>query len=448
VTIATVAAAPSRGHLLKILGVTFGVAVAIGQIIGSGILRSPSIIAGEVPGIALILGLWVAGAIQVSLAANLGAELGTAIPRTGGGYNYVRRAMGDIFGLVVGWTDWLANMAGAAAASVSFAEFLPLLVPAAGAHKLAVALSLQVALYVANITGLREGRALQELTSFVKAAMLLVFIVAAVVLLAPAEAQTILSSPVAFKWANLILAYQLVMGAYAGWNTPLYFAGENEAPEKSIPRAMFYGIALTAALYLGVNWALLHAVGTQGVAASPLPFSVALSRIGGGAPATLFALTALITVASCSNACIMAAPRVLFALGSDHLLPRAFTRVNVGGSPTIAYIMTALGTLALAASGTFALVFGLIATLNAASGLLVDVSYWVLRVKEPKLPRPFRAFGYPVLPMIPVLLDGALVVLFTTADYIGGLVALGLGLLCIPFAFVAHRARRAAAAIG
>src|SRR5690242_11048492 len=71
VTIATVAAAPSRGHLLKILGVTFGVAVAIGQIIGSGILRSPSIIASEVPGIALILGLWVLGAIQISLAANL-----------------------------------------------------------------------------------------------------------------------------------------------------------------------------------------------------------------------------------------------------------------------------------------------------------------------------------------------------------------------------------------
>jgi APA family basic amino acid/polyamine antiporter len=179
-----------------------------------------------------------------------------------------------------------------------------------------------------------------------------------------------------------------------------------------------------------------------------LPFSVALSRIGGGAPAALFALTALITVASCSNACIMTAPRILFALGSDRLLPRAFTRVNAGGSPTIAYLMSAVGTLGLAASGTFALVFGLIATLNAASGFLVDVAYWVLRVKEPKLPRPFRAFGYPVLPMIPVLVDGALVVLFTTADYTGGLVALGLAFLCVPFAFVAHRARRAAAAIG
>jgi APA family basic amino acid/polyamine antiporter len=346
---------------------------------------------------------------------------------------------------VVGWTDWLANMAGAAAASVSFAEFLPLLVPAAATHKIAVALSLQIALYAANITGLREGRAVQELTSFVKAAMLLVFILVAVFIVAPEEPKTVLSSPVAFQWANLILAYQLIMGAYAGWNTPLYFAAENEAPEKSIPRALFIGIALTAVLYLGVNWALLHALSPAGVAASPLPFSVVLKQIGGGIPAMLFALTALITVASCSNACIMAAPRVLFALARDSLLPNAITRVNTGGSPTVAYVMTAAGTLALAASGTFALVFGLIATLNAASGFLVDIAYWVLRMKEPQLPRPFRAIGYPVLPLIPVLVDGGLVVLFTTADYTGGLVALGLGLVCIPFAIIAHRARKAAA---
>lgn len=90
--------------------------------------------------------------------------------------------------------------------------------------------------------------------------------------------------------------------------------------------------------------------------------------------------------------------------------------------------------------------FGLIGTLNAVSGFLTDISYWVLRVKEPQLPRPYRAVGYRVLPLIPVLVDGALVILFTAADYTGGLVALGLCVLCIPFAFLAHRARRTAMA--
>ncbi len=439
--------APPRNDLLKILGVPFGVAVAVGQIIGSGILRAPSAIAEEVPGIALIVGLWVLGAVQVSLAANLVAEMGTAIPKSGGGYNYARRALGDIGGLVVGWTDWLSNLAGAAAASVSFAEFLPLVVPSAAQHKIAVALALQVAIYAANIMGLREGRALQQVTSFIKAAMLLVFIIAAVLLVAPVEPRTILSSPAAFQWANIVLAYQLIMGAYAGWNTPIYFTGENTAPEKSIPRALFFGILITSSLYVGVNWALLHALGPAGVAASPLPFSVVLSRIGGSIPAVLFAVTAMVTVASCCNACIMAAPRVLYALGSDRLLPRIFAGVNRGGSPAAAFLMTAAGTLGLAATGAFALVFGLIGTLNAASGFLIDISFFVLRFREPQLPRPYRALGYPALTAVPVIVDGSLVLLFTTANYVGGLVAVGLALLCIPFALVARRAQKAAPAV-
>ena len=438
--------AQPRHNLLKILGVTFGVAVAVGQMIGSGILRSPSLIAANVPGVGLIVLLWLLGAIQVSLSANIFAELATALPKSGGAYNYARRAFGDVGGLVVGWTDWLSNIAGAAAASISFAEFLPLVVPAAGAHKIAVALALQLALYTANIAGLREGRAVQQLTSLVKALMLLVFIVAAVIFVAPAEPSTVLANPAVWKYADLILAYQLIMGAYAGWATPCYFTAENVAPGKAIPRALFLGILLTAILYLGVNWALLHALGAHGVAASPLPFTVVLNRFGGAAPSILFALTAMITVASCCNACIMAAPRILFALASDHLLPRMLTTVNGGGSPAVAFVMTAAGTLALAASGTFALVFGLIATLNAVAGVLTDAAFWALRWREPLLARPYRAFGYPVLPAIPILADASIVVLFVSADYTGGLVALAMGVLCIPFAYAAHKARKAALA--
>ena len=432
----------SRQHLLKILGVSFGVAVAIGQTIGSGILRSPSIIAGEVPGMGLILGLWLLGAVQALSSANIVAELGTALPKSGGVYVYARRALGDVGGLVVGWTDWLSNIAGAAAASVSFGEFLPLLWPAAGAHKIAVALALQIALYATNIAGLREGRAVQEVTSFIKAAMLILFIVTAAVIVAPPEPETILSSPVAFHWANIVLAYQLIIGAYAGWNTPINFAGENVAPEKSIPRALLYGILLTGGIYMGVNAALLHTLGTSGVASSPLPFTVVLKSVGGAVPSILFALTAMITVASCCNATIMAASRIIFALASDHLLPHRMAAVNQGGSPFIGFLFSSILSLALAATGAFALVFGLIGTLNTAAGFLVDCSFFVLRRREPGLARPYRAMFYPVLPLLQLCWDGMVLVLFGYADRLGVAVALGLALLCIPFALVARRVRK------
>lgn len=434
----------SNGQLLKILGVTFGVAVAVGNAIGSGILRSPGIIAHEVPGAAIILLLWLLGGVQAALGANMFAEMATALPKTGGPYVFAQRALGDICGLIVGWTVFLSKLAGIAAASVSFAEFMPLVWPAMGGHKIAVAVVMQLALYAANISGLREGRVLQETTSLFKAGMLVVFVLAAVAWIAPAEPATVLSSPGAWQWANIVLAFQLIRGAYSGWDASIYFSGENIDPAKSLPRALLYGVLLTTVLYVGVNAALLHALGAAGVAQSPLPFTTVLNRIGGAVPSMLFAVTAMVTVASCANANVMSAPRVLLALAADGLLPAALTRINKGGSPGPAMLMTAIGSLGLALSGTFALVFGLIATLDTMGGLLIDAAFFVLRWREPGLPRPYRAIGYPVLPALMAAMDLALLFLFASADYVGGAVALGLGLLCIPLAIVARRGRKPA----
>ncbi|HEY2446265.1 MAG TPA: APC family permease [Rhizomicrobium sp.] len=431
-----------RGHLLKILGVSFGVAVSVGQIIGSGILRAPAEIAGEVPGVGLILILWILGAIQAAMMANMFAELSTALPKSGGGYVFAHRAFGDVGGLIYGWADWLSCLAGAAAASVSFAEFLPLVLPAAGGHKIAVAVALQLALYAANIAGLREGRAIQLVTSLVKAAMLFVFILTAILFAAPAEPKTALVSSSLWSVGGIVLAYKLIIGAYAGWATPVYFTGENVEPSRSIPRALFIGIALTGLLYFGINAALLHVLGNRGAAASPLPFTTVLQHFGGDGPSFLFALTAMITVASCANACIMPAPRILYALAQDGLLPRAFGIVNGGGSPTFGFVFSGLVSIGLALSGTFALVFGLIGTLNTALAVLVELGFFVLRRREPHLVRPFRAVGYPWLPGIELGFDVSLLCLIAFADRVGVAVALGLGLLCIPFAIMARRTHR------
>jgi APA family basic amino acid/polyamine antiporter len=177
--------------------------------------------------------------------------------------------------------------------------------------------------------------------------------------------------------------------------------------------------------------------------ASPLPFTTVLGQFAGGIPSALFALTAMVTVASCCNAIIMSAPRIIMALAVDGLLPRIFASVNSGGSPGYAFLLTAAGSLALAMSGTFALVFGLIGTLDTAAGILIDSAFFALRWREPGLPRPFRAIGYPVLPAIPLVIDVVLLILFAGADYVGGAVALGLSLLCIPFAWLARRGPKA-----
>jgi APA family basic amino acid/polyamine antiporter len=158
----------------------------------------------------------------------------------------------------------------------------------------------------------------------------------------------------------------------------------------------------------------------------------------------VFVIGAMVTVTSCANANIMVAPRILFAMSRDQLLPAAFQAVNDGGSPYMGFALTALVSLALAATGGFRLVFGLIGTLNAGAGVITDLTWFVLRKREPHLPRPFRAILAPWLPALLVLIDGSLLVLFAATDRLGGIVAALLCLLCVPLALIARRARHRA----
>jgi amino acid transporter len=336
-----------QGELLRILGVSFGVSVAIGNVIGAGILRAPSLIAAEVPDAWLILALWVIGAVHVATQANVVSELAAALPRAGGAYVYVSRAFGDIGGLAVGWTSFLSNVAGAAALSVAFGDFLGQIWPAASHSSVLTAVVVLLVLFGMNVAGLRQGSVL----------------------------------------------------------------------------------------------ALLSALGVGGVARSVLPFTTVLASVGGAWTAILFGLCAMVTVASSANASIMAAPRILLALARDRLLPRAFASVNRGGSPQLAYLFTAVATIALAASGSFGLVFGLIATLNAAGIILVILGYFVLRRRAPELERPFRAIAHPWLPAVALVSNLVLFVLFLNADWLGAVYALVMLALCVPFALVARRTR-------
>ncbi|MGH7106963.1 MAG: APC family permease, partial [Acetobacteraceae bacterium] len=292
---------------------------------------------------------------------------------------------------------------------------------------------------------------IQAVTSAVKAVMLFLFAIAAFLISTasrhalPAASPVSAASAVIWTWGGLILAYKLVAAAYSGWITPIIFAGENVSPGRSIPRALFLGIALTAVLYIAANAGLLFALGTDGIRASPLPFTTVISWIGGAVPALLFAVTAAIAVASCSNANAMSSSRVLYALAEDGILPRALRTVNAGGSPTLAFLMSGVVSLVLAATGSFALIFGLVATLNIANAVLIELGFFILRRREPELARPYRALGYPWLPALALAIDAAILCFIASADHEGILVAIGLALLCVPFA-VAARARRHIAA--
>ena len=440
--IAIGAPAAARG-LHRTLGIGFGIAVCVGAMVGVGILRSPSLIAGHVPDVFLIAALWVAGGANAILDANVLAELAVLYPKAGGPYVYARRAFGDFGGLAVGWTDWLNNTSGVAVLSIGCAEFAGTLFAPVAQHITLMALALQFLLYAINLRGVRQGAWTQNITSLLK--MLLLFaIIGAIFFAVPqTSAEPAIS---AVSLTGIVLGYTLIVGAYSGWNAPAYFAEEKTEPAKQIPRALFIGVALVTLLYVLFNLALARTLSLAELRATPLPAAVAMKSLFGSAAGSLIACVAILTALSCLNGGIMMASRVLFGLARDRLFVSWGERVNKGGSPDFALLVTAAFSALIAGTGTFETVFLMIGIFVVIVNVMMTLSFFTLRFRDHALERRYRAHGYPVLPLIALALDSCLLIAFIATNPRGALFGTGLLALALPV-WLLLRKRRGAIAI-
>ena len=436
-------AAPTTGHLQLRLGIAFALAVSVGQVIGSGIMRTPGLVADEVPVVWMLLALWALGGLHAMLSANVASELATAIPQAGGGYVPVRAAFGDSMGLLSGWTDWLSNSAAIAALSIACATFLGTIFPVIVPHTAPVAAGFALSIIALNWPGVREGRIAQTVGSFFKVG-LIGGVIAVAFLAEPIPVDqmvTRVSTAPAVGFFAIIAAYQMIYGAYTGWHAPIYFVEEDRNALKNIPRAMVISILVVMAIYLALNLSLLGALDMASLRASDLPVALVIENAFGRSGGVLVALLAIVIVVVAINAIVMASTRILYGLARDGLFLPVAIKVNNGGTPHIALAITAAVAVPLIFTGAFAFLFKLTAALAIFAFFLYELSLFALRWRQPDLPRPFRAIGYPFLPALVCLLDLGLLVAFIAADPISGVYMAGLIAVCIPVGIVLHRRR-------
>jgi len=429
-----------RGHLLRVLGLGFGLAMGVGSMIGGGILRTPGLVVQEVPAWWLLIALWVFGGLHAMLTANVVSEVMTAVPKNGGLYNAVGAAFGDLGALVVAWTDWLIGPAAIAALAIACAEFLTIINPAFQPWTSWIGIGVTAALFALNWAGVREGGLTQAITSLAKV-LLLLGLIATVIMLPSAsnvaDAPAASTKPLTFF--GIIVAYQLITGTYSGWPNPAYFAEEDTQPGSNIPRALFTSLTAVTLLYVAMNVALLYALPIDQLAGTPLPAATVLKRQFGEAGVVFVAAVGAIAAIGIINAQILVATRVLHAMGRDRYIPPVFARVNKGGTPDVAMGLTAVLAMFLTATGQFGTVFLIMGALGIFVLVFVDVAFFKLRISQPNLPRPFHARLYPWLPAIALLLDLGVAIAFVVADLWSGLY-MGLAILaCIPLAMWARR---------
>ena len=412
------AASDRRTELSRGLGLWDSSLLVIGLTVGGGIFLTPSSIAKAVPSEPGILTLWVVGGLLAIIGGLVYSELGAMLPQAGGMYVYFREAFGELPAFLYAWVAyWIIIIGSDAAVAIGFAQYFSVFFPSLGTQNVlatvgpvsisaaqVVAVVLTLVLSATHYVGVKEGARVQGILTSVIVVALLWIAVGGAFAPRPPEVAAVAAaaSPLAaLTMAGIGTALLAIFWTYYGWNEIVAVAGEVANPRRNLPLALILGTGLITLLYVGVNAVFLKAIPVAEMATVEQPGSLASARLFGPWAAILVSLGITAAAAGCASAGLVPAPRIVYALAKDGLFPSAFARVHPRfKTPSFGIVIQAIWMSLLCLSGryeqlyTYATFFVILA--YAATG----VALFVLRRKRPDLPRPYRCWGYPVVPLL------------------------------------------------
>ncbi len=381
-------------NLTRALPSRFALAVAVGGVIGLGILRGPGEIAAVVPEPSLYLALWLFGGLFVLLSTAVGAELLGMTPRSGGAYPLMRRAYGPYAGFVIGWVDWLSFAADLALKAVVIMEFVAILLPETATWQTPLAIIVTTVFAAIQLRGISLGALIQQ---FATAAIGLVIIGLSLVLLivdAPMTGTAELM-PANNGLSDWSLVIAMIIFTYDGWLYPAYFSGEIKGGAGAAARSCIKGIIVVIALYMLLNIALVKSVGLAALAGSDLALAHALELATSPAAGSVVVIAAILILLTHQNLGYMSGPRILHALAVDGLATRRAQKVGKGGNPVFGIMVTWVLSVGLILVGGFEFLLLLSVFFFVPLYLALIVGVLILRKREPDAERPYRAWGHP-----------------------------------------------------
>jgi len=384
-------------------------------VIGSGIFLVPGAVLTQVNGYVLLALLaWVAGGVLSMLGALTYGELSAANPKAGGLYVYIRDCFGTFPAFLFGWALFFAIGGGAIATlAVGFSNNLGQVIPMTPTVAKVISVLMLAVVTVVNVRGARQSADLQNWTTVIKVAAIVVM--SAVLLwlgrgFTDASASLWPSKTGAASASGFGLAMLGVLWAYEGWQYSTFSAGETINPQRNFPRAFLFGVAALIGIYLLANIAYLAALGPQAMAGSRSAAAASLAAVIGPKTANMIALAIAISIFSATNGTILTLPRVYYAMAEDgvffHRLAVVHPRFR---TPALAVIAGSVWAAVLAVTGTFEQLF----TYTVFTGWLfyglAAASIFIYRRKWPDRPRPYSVPGYPWTPLLFILAAAALV---------------------------------------
>lgn len=415
-----------RPDLLRELNVWHATAIVAGTIIGSGIFLVPKEMMEDVGSAGLVYLAWIVGGLLSFFGAVTYAELGATRPWSGGEYVYIRDAYGPLPGFLDAWTWFLiakpASIATITSGLVRVLSSFPALrglshtVLSAGSWSITwghlVAVAATILISALNYIGVRKAGNFQLVFTTLKVAMIGIIIVAGFSA-ATGSWNNFGTTFLGAKggMAGFMAALVAALWAYDGWADLNMVGGEIRNPERSIPTSLIAGVAIVAVLYMGVNAAVQFVMPATAVAGAQVPASaatqLAIGRWGAALVSVGMALSMLVTL----NGTIMSGGRIPFAVARDGYFFKALAEVHPRfHTPSTAIVVQgAMAVIFLMGGGAFKDFFSLAIFSEWLFYMIAASTIFVFRIREPNAPRPYRAWGYPLVPALFVAAAGVLI---------------------------------------
>ncbi len=383
------------------VSVVVAAAIVVADMVGVGVFTSLGFQVKDIPSGFAILLLWTVGGIVALCGVFSYSELGAMFPRSSGEYNFLSRAFHPAFGFLAGWVSATVGFAAPVAlAAMAFGEYGKSVWP--GAPPLVLAVGAVWLVSIVQLTGVRHSSNFQLVATILKVVLIVAFLIAGFVVGTP---QPISFAPSVSEFgyitsAPFAISLVFVMYSFSGWNAATYIIGEMDMPQRNLPRAMLAGTLIVLVLYVALNAVFLHTTPIDKLSGQLDVARVAGTAIFGEIGGRIVGAMICIGLVSSISAMMWIGPRVMMTMGEDIPIFAIFARKSDQGAPVYAILFQ----LAVASLMLFTRSFE--AVLDFIQFALLFCSFFTvlgvikLRITHPDLPRPYRAWGYPLTPVV------------------------------------------------
>ena len=390
-----------KTELPRTLGLLDALSIVIGIVIGGGIFLVPNLIAQNLTSGAWILGIWIFAGVVSFFGALACAELGAAMPATGGQYVFIREAFGPLAGFLCGWTNFLISRSAQSAwLAVVLSIYISYFHPFGPVASKVIAVAAIALFTFVNYRGVSFGALVQK--SFTSAKLVgILAIVGSAFLFGHAHAAAPVPAVAPVTLSSFGVALVACLLAYDGWVQMSFVAGEIKNPGRNILLALAFGIAAVMTVYLLANLAYLRVLSIPEIAASTHVGADAAERVLGPVGGTLVSLIILLSIVGSLNGAVLTCPRVYFAQAQDGLFFRRFAEIHPRyRTPGFAILAQGVWASVLIVSGSYETLMDYAMFAIWLSYVFMIAGVLVLRRTQPDLPRPYRMWGYPVTPLL------------------------------------------------